>query len=187
LPVESVIRGYIIGSGWRDYLSFGETSGIKLPKNLKLADKLSEPIFTPSTKAKIGKHDENINFKSAENLIGKDSISRIQTVSLSLYKFAYELALKKGIILADTKFEFGTDSKGELYLIDEIFTPDSSRYWPLSLYQPGESPVSMDKQFVRDYLETLDWNKQSPGPELPHEIIKKTQAKYSQLKNLLFS
>jgi phosphoribosylaminoimidazole-succinocarboxamide synthase len=187
LPVESVIRGYIIGSGWKDYLQKGETSGVKLPDDLKLAQKLSKPIFTPSTKAKIGDHDENITFELAENLIGKDYAYRIRDLSLLLYDFAYSLAITKGIIMADTKFEFGTDTDGDLYLIDEIFTPDSSRYWPIDLYAPGHSPASMDKQLIRDYLETLDWNKKAPGPKLPQEIITDTKNKYGQLRDMLIS
>jgi phosphoribosylaminoimidazole-succinocarboxamide synthase len=187
LPVESVIRGYIIGSGWKDYLQKGETSGVKLPDDLKLAQKLSKPIFTPSTKAKIGDHDENITFELAENLIGKDYAYRIRELSLLLYDFAYSLAITKGIIMADTKFEFGTDTDGDLYLIDEIFTPDSSRYWPIDLYVPGHSPASMDKQLIRDYLETLDWNKKAPGPKLPQEIITDTKNKYGQLRDMLIS
>jgi phosphoribosylaminoimidazole-succinocarboxamide synthase len=187
LPVESVIRGYIIGSGCKYYLKKGETSGVKLPDDLKLAQKLSKPIFTPSTKAKIGDHDENITFELAENLIGKDYAYRIRDLSLLLYDFAYSLAITKGIIMADTKFEFGTDTDGDLYLIDEIFTPDSSRYWPIDLYAPGHSPASMDKQLIRDYLETLDWNKKAPGPKLPQEIITDTKNKYGQLRDMLIS
>jgi phosphoribosylaminoimidazole-succinocarboxamide synthase len=187
LPVESVIRGYIIGSGWKDYLQKGEVSGVKLPDNLKLAQKLPKPIFTPSTKAKIGDHDENITFAAAENLIGKDYAYQIRELSLLLYDFAYNLALNKGMIIADTKFEFGTDTYGELYLIDEIFTPDSSRYWPIDLYEPGKSPAGLDKQLIRDYLETLDWNKKTPGPPLPQEIITNTKNKYLQLRDMLTS
>ena len=185
LPFESVIRGYIIGSGWKDYLSSHSISGIKLPTGLKLAEKFAQPIFTPATKAKVGEHDENISSENVAALVGKELSTKVEDISHKLYEFAFNFALDKGIILADTKFEFGLDDSGELFLIDEIFTPDSSRYWPLETYEIGKSPESMDKQFVRDYLETLDWDKKSPGPKLPLEIINKSSNKYQQIKNIL--
>ncbi|MDH5387212.1 MAG: phosphoribosylaminoimidazolesuccinocarboxamide synthase [Gammaproteobacteria bacterium] len=185
LPVEAIVRGYLIGSGWKDYQATGSVCGIKLPAGLQLADKLPEAIYTPSSKAAVGEHDENINFATTEALVGSDIAAQIRDVSLQLYKEASAYALERGIIIADTKFEFGLDKNGQLTLIDEVLTPDSSRFWPADQYQPGISPPSFDKQFVRDYLETLDWNKTAPGPTLPDEVIQKTSEKYQQAKNLL--
>ena len=185
LPVEAIVRGYLIGSGWKDYQTNGSICGIRLPDGLQMADRLPEPLFTPSTKADVGAHDENINYTQIEELLGRDLAAQVRDVSIQLYKEASEFALEKGIIIADTKFEFGLDSDGRLTLIDEVLTPDSSRFWPKDQYQPGTSPVSFDKQFVRDYLETLDWNKTTPGPELPESIVTKTAEKYEQAKNLL--
>ena len=185
LPVEAIVRGYIIGSGWKDYQKTGSICGIDLPDGLQMADKLPEPIYTPSSKADVGDHDENINFAATEKLLGADMAQQVKTVSLKLYKAAAEYALQRGIIIADTKFEFGVDENNKLVLIDEVLTPDSSRFWPADQYKPGSSPMSFDKQFVRDYLETLDWNKTAPGPELPQEIVNKTADKYHEaLKRL---
>ena len=185
LPVEAIVRGYIIGSGWKDYQATGAICGIKLPAGLLLADKLPEPIYTPSTKAAVGAHDENIDYNQSRELLGEDIARQVRDVSLSLYKEAADFALQRGIIIADTKFEFGLDENGQLTLIDEVLTPDSSRFWPKDEYQPGSSPVSFDKQFLRDYLETLDWNKTAPGPELPDSIVTKTAEKYEYAKKLL--
>lgn len=180
LPVEAIVRGYIIGSGWKDYQKTGAICGIDLPAGLQMADKLPEPIYTPSSKADVGDHDENINFAATEKLLGADMAQQVKDVSLKLYKAAAEYALERGIIIADTKFEFGVDENNQLVLIDEVLTPDSSRFWPADQYKPGSSPMSFDKQFVRDYLETLDWNKTAPGPELPEEIVNQTAAKYKE-------
>ena len=180
VPVECIARGYIIGSGWKDYRRSGEVSGIKLPEGLQQAQQLPEPIFTPSTKAAVGDHDENIDFATAVNLVGRERAEQVREATLALYAFARDYAAQRGIILADTKFEFGTDADGRLYVMDEMFTPDSSRYWPADQYAVGTSPPSYDKQFVRDYLETLDWNKTAPGPKLPAEVIEKTRAKYAE-------
>ena len=180
LPVEAIVRGYIIGSGWKDYQKTGAICGINLPEGLQLADKLPEPIYTPSSKAAVGEHDENIDFAATEALLGKDLAQQVKDVSLQLYREASEYALERGIIIADTKFEFGVDKNNQLVLIDEVLTPDSSRFWPADKYQPGSSPESFDKQFVRDYLETLDWNKTAPGPDLPDEITSKTAEKYKE-------
>ncbi|VAW51057.1 Phosphoribosylaminoimidazole-succinocarboxamide synthase [hydrothermal vent metagenome] len=185
LPVEAIVRGYIIGSGWKDYQSTGAICGIELPENLQLADKLPQAIYTPSTKAAVGAHDENINYNQSKKLLGENIAQQVRYVSLQLYKEAADYALKRGIIIADTKFEFGLDNNGKLTLIDEVLTPDSSRFWPEDKYQPGSSPVSFDKQFVRDYLETLDWNKTAPGPELPELIVTKTAEKYEYAQKLL--
>ncbi len=185
LPIEAIVRGYLIGSGWKDYQATGSVCGIKLPTGLQLADKLPKAIYTPSSKAAVGEHDENINFSQTEALVGKDIAEQIRDVSLLLYKQASSHALERGIIIADTKFEFGLDKNGTLTLIDEVLTPDSSRFWPSEQYQPGISPPSFDKQFVRDYLETLDWNKTAPGPTLPDNVIQKTSEKYQQAKQLL--
>jgi phosphoribosylaminoimidazole-succinocarboxamide synthase len=185
LPIEAIVRGYIIGSGWKDYQATGSVCGIKLPENLQLADKLPEALFTPSTKAAVGAHDENIDYTQSIDLLGKDIAKQVRDVSLQLYNEAADYALKRGIIIADTKFEFGLDTNDQLTLIDEVLTPDSSRFWPVEEYQPGSSPVSFDKQFVRDYLETLDWNKTAPGPELPESIVTKTAEKYKYAKTLL--
>ena len=180
VPVECIARGYIIGSGWKDYQRTGEVSGIRLPEGLQQAQQLPAPIFTPSTKAAVGDHDENIDFATAVDLVGRERAEQVRDATLALYAFARDYAAARGIILADTKFEFGTDADGTLYVMDEMFTPDSSRYWPAEHYQVGTSPPSYDKQFVRDYLETLDWNKTAPGPRLPAEVIGKTRAKYAE-------
>ena len=185
LPIEAIVRGYLIGSGWKDYQATGAVCSIELPAGLQLADKLPEAIYTPSSKAAVGEHDENIDFTKTEALVGSDIAAQIRDVSLQLYKEASAYALERGIIIADTKFEFGLDKNGQLTLIDEVLTPDSSRFWPADQYQPGISPPSFDKQFVRDYLETLDWNKTAPGPTLPDDVIQKTAEKYQQAKNLL--
>ena len=178
LPLEAVVRGYLIGSGWKDYCKTGRVSGVTLPKGLELAERLREPIFTPSTKAAAGKHDENISMADAEKLLGAPLARKVRDVSLQLYARATEHARERGIIIADTKFEFGLDASGDLRVIDELLTPDSSRFWPADTYQPGSSPASFDKQYVRDYLETLDWNKTAPGPRLPAVVIERTRAKY---------
>lgn len=176
LPVEAIVRGYIIGSGWKDYQATGTVCGIKLPENMQLADRLPEAIYTPSTKAAVGAHDENIDYDQSKDLLGEDIAEQVRNVSLQLYKEAADYALQRGIIIADTKFEFGLDGDGQLTLIDEVLTPDSSRFWPQEQYKPGSSPVSFDKQFLRDYLETLDWNKTAPGPELPESIVTKRKS-----------
>jgi len=187
LPVEAIVRGYIIGSGWKDYQKTGGICGIKLPEGLQIADKLPEAIYTPSSKADVGEHDENIDFDETVNLLGEDMAKQVKDASLRLYKEAADFALERGIIIADTKFEFGLDENNQLVLIDEVLTPDSSRFWPADLYKSGSSPVSFDKQFVRDYLETLDWNKTAPGPELPEDIINKTSEKYKEALDRLTS
>ena len=181
LPVEAVVRGYLIGSGWKDYRATGQVCGIPLPAGMQIAERLAEPIFTPSTKAARGEHDENISMEAVKSLIGNELAQRIEALSLQLYARAGEYARQRGIILADTKFEFGLDEDGRLLLIDEVFTPDSSRFWPAVSYAPGRSPESFDKQFVRDYLETLDWDKKPPGPRLPEKIIRRTSEKYREL------
>ena len=180
VPVECIARGYIIGSGWKDYQRTGRISGITLPDGLRQAQKLAEPIFTPSTKAAVGDHDENIDFDTAVRLVGADLAEQVRDATLRLYSFARDYAAERGILLADTKFEFGTDADGRLYVMDEVLTPDSSRYWPADEYEVGTSPPSYDKQFVRDYLETLDWDKTPPGPTLPAEVIERTRAKYAE-------
>jgi phosphoribosylaminoimidazole-succinocarboxamide synthase len=180
LPIEAVVRGYLIGSGWRDYQQTGMVCGIALPSGLRQADRLPEPIFTPATKADLGDHDENISYDKVVAAIGKGLAEQVRATALSLYSFAAEHALARGIIIADTKFEFGVDAAGHLTLIDEALTPDSSRFWPVDTYRPGSSPPSFDKQFVRDYLETLDWDKRAPGPHLPPHLIAKTSEKYSE-------
>jgi phosphoribosylaminoimidazole-succinocarboxamide synthase len=180
LPVEAVVRGYLIGSGWKDYQKTGAVCGIPLPKGLRQADKLPEVIFTPATKAEVGAHDENISFAQVEKMIGKDLAAKVREVSIRLYREAADFARERGIIIADTKFEFGTDAKGNLVLIDEALTADSSRFWPVNEYRPGSSPPSFDKQYVRDYLETLAWNKTPPAPRLPAEVIAKTSDKYRE-------
>ena len=185
LPVEAIVRGYLIGSGWKDYQQTGAVCGIELPGGLRLADRLPEVIYTPSTKASVGAHDQNIDFAASEELLGADIAARVRDASLRLYTEAADFALERGIIIADTKFEFGLDDNGTLTLIDEVLTPDSSRFWPAEQYRPGTSPVSFDKQFVRDYLETLDWDKTAPGPELPADIVEKTAEKYRQAQSLL--
>jgi len=185
LPVEAVVRGYLIGSGWKDYQKTGAVCGIPLPKGLQLAEKLPEAIFTPSTKAEFGSHDENISFEKTVELIGNNLAEQVRRVSLKLYTEAAAYALDRGIIIADTKFEFGLDGSGQLYLIDEALTPDSSRFWPVDQYRVGISPPSFDKQFVRDYLETLTWDKQPPAPHLPPEVIAKTAEKYREAEERL--
>jgi len=185
LPVEAIVRGYIIGSGWKDYQKTGEICGIKLPENLQQAEKLPEPIFTPSSKAAVGDHDENISFEKMSNLVGKDLAQQIKTVSLNLYNMAADLASKNGIIIADTKFEFGLDENDSLVLMDEILTPDSSRFWNKETYQINSSPDSYDKQFIRDYLETLQWDKTAPGPRIPKDIIQATANKYKHAYQLI--
>ena len=181
LPMEAVVRGYLIGSGWKDYCASGSVSGIPLPPGLELAEQLREPIFTPSTKATAGDHDENISADDVDSLIGSELRRRVSDLSLQLYAEATQYARERGIIIADTKFEFGLDSDGELYLIDELLTPDSSRFWPVASYAPGSSPQSFDKQYVRDYLETLDWDKKPPGPHLPAVVIERTREKYYEV------
>ena len=180
LPIEAVARGYLIGSGWKDYQASGAVCGVKLPAGLRLADALPAPIFTPATKAAAGEHDENIAYERVVELVGPALAAQVRDLTLRIYAEAAAYARTRGIIIADTKFEFGLDDDGTLYLIDEILTPDSSRFWPADQWQPGASPPSFDKQFVRDYLETLDWNKQAPGPRLPAEIIARTADKYRE-------
>lgn len=180
LPIEAVVRGYVIGSGWRDYQVSGAICGIELPPGLRQAEKLPQPLFTPATKAAAGDHDENIAFDRVQALIGEKLAERVRDVALAIYERAAAQALERGIIVADTKFEFGLDAEGRLYLIDEVLTPDSSRFWPLSQYRTGTSPPSFDKQFVRDYLDTLDWDKTAPGPALPPDVIARTSEKYRE-------
>jgi phosphoribosylaminoimidazole-succinocarboxamide synthase len=187
LPIEAVVRGYLIGSGWNDYRASGAICGITLPPGLQQAQQLPTPIFTPATKAARGAHDENISFQTAEQLIGATLATQVRDSALALYRFAAEHACARGIIIADTKFEFGVDTQGRLTLIDEVLTPDSSRFWPADTWRVGTSPPSFDKQFVRDYLETLDWNKRSPGPHLPREIIERTGEKYREALRRLTS
>ena len=185
LPIEAVVRGYVIGSGWEDYQKTGHISGVKLEAGLRLAEKLTVPIFTPSTKAAIGEHDENITFKQACSIVGSDIAEQIRDLSLNLYSEAAKYALSRGIIIADTKFEFGLSDNDELILIDELLTPDSSRFWPVETYEAGLSPESFDKQFVRDYLNSIYWDKSPPAPKLPLSIIKKTVSRYSRAYDLL--
>jgi len=180
LPIEAIVRGYLIGSGWKDYQRTGTVCGIVLPPGLKQADRLPEVIFTPSTKAEAGAHDENIDFDAAAGLVGRELAERVRDTSIRVYREAAAFAAERGIIIADTKFEFALDADGELVLIDEVLTPDSSRFWPADRYAPGTSPPSFDKQFVRDYLETLDWDKTPPAPALPAEIIEQTSRKYRE-------
>lgn len=185
IPVECVARGYLIGSGWKDYQKTGAVCGVALPAGLQLAQQLPEPIFTPADKAPAGSHDENISFDDMAARIGGDLAGRLRELTLGIYAQAADYARTRGIIIADTKFEFGLDDDGRVHLIDEVLTPDSSRFWPAETYRAGISPPSFDKQFVRDYLETLDWNKQPPAPQLPDEIIQKTAAKYREAQRLL--
>jgi len=185
LPIEAVVRGYIIGSGWKEYLNLGSVCGISLPTGLKLAEKLESPIYTPSSKAAAGEHDTNISFAETEALVGAGLAKQIRDKSFALYSFASEYALNRGIIIADTKFEFGLDSNNQLTLMDEALTPDSSRFWPLSDYFPGQSPKSFDKQIIRDYLETLDWNKAPPAPSIPKEIMTMAANKYKDIHTIL--
>jgi len=185
LPVEAIVRGYLIGSGWKDYQQTGSVCGIGLPPGLKQADRLPEVLFTPSTKAAAGDHDENVDFDTVAKIIGEDLARQIKDASIKIYEFAAAYALERGIIIADTKFEFGLDSDGKLYLMDEVLTPDSSRFWPKDSWQPGTSPPSFDKQFIRDYLETLDWDKKAPGPRLPASIIESTVQNYANACRIL--
>jgi phosphoribosylaminoimidazole-succinocarboxamide synthase len=187
LPVEAVVRGYLIGSGWKDYQRSGQVCGIDLPPGLRMADKLPEPLYTPSTKAAPGSHDENIDYAATRALLGDSLAAQVRDVSLEIYTRCAAYARERGIIIADTKFEFGLDPAGGLVLIDEILTPDSSRFWPADSYAPGQSPPSFDKQFVRDYLETLDWDKTPPGPRLPPEVLEKTAAKYREAQTRLLT
>ncbi len=180
LPVEAVVRGYLIGSGWKDYQRTGRICGIDLPAGLRMADRLPQPIFTPATKAALGQHDENVAFEEIAASIGAGLAKQVRDTAVALYEFAAAHALARGIIIADTKFEFGVDESGTLTLIDEAITPDSSRFWPVDTYEPGSSPPSFDKQFVRDYLETLDWDKTPPAPKLPADVIRRTSEKYAE-------
>ena len=180
LPIEAIVRGYLVGSGWKEYKASGTVCGIGLPAGLQEASKLPEPIFTPSSKAAIGNHDENISLARAAELLGAELAEKVARVSVQLYQEAAEYALTRGIIIADTKFEFGLDEAGELYLIDEVLTPDSSRFWPADQYKNGSNPTSFDKQYVRDWLEASGWNKQAPGPELPADVAAKTSEKYRE-------
>ena len=185
LPIEAIVRGYIIGTGWKDYQKTGSVCGISLPAGLKEAQKLPETIFTPSTKAAVGQHDENISFAEMEKIVGADIAKQVRDLAIKLYTEAANYAATKGIIIADTKFEFGLDDAGRVHLIDEILTPDSSRFWPTASYQVGSSPPSFDKQFVRDWLEAQPWNKQAPAPKLPDEVAQKTAEKYAEALKLL--
>ncbi len=185
LPIEAVVRGYLIGSGWKDYQETGAVCGISLPPGLRQADPLQKPLFTPATKACRGNHDENITFDQAADLIGGPLAEQIRGISIRIYQESSDYARQRGVIIADTKLEFGLDEAGMLYLIDEVLTPDSSRFWPLDTYRPDMSPPSFDKQFVRDYLETLDWNKKAPGPRLPEDLILKTAEKYREAERRL--
>jgi phosphoribosylaminoimidazole-succinocarboxamide synthase len=180
LPIEAIVRGYLVGSGWKEYKKSGSVCGIKLPAGLQEAQQLPQPLFTPSTKAAIGEHDENISFEQAVTLLGAARAAEVRTASLALYTQAAEYAATKGIIIADTKFEFGVDESGKMYLIDEALTPDSSRFWPAEEYRVGSNPPSFDKQFVRDWLEASGWNKQPPAPQVPAEILQKTSDKYHE-------
>jgi phosphoribosylaminoimidazole-succinocarboxamide synthase len=185
LPIEAVVRGYLAGSGWKEYKKQGTVCGIPLPAGLKEADKLPQPIFTPSTKAAVGQHDENIDFDKAAAIIGREQAAKVRDAALRVYKECADYALTRGIIIADTKFEFGLDEKGTLTLIDEVLTPDSSRFWPADQYRPGANPPSYDKQYVRDWLEASGWNKKPPAPTLPAEVREKTAEKYREaLKRL---
>jgi len=185
LPIEAVARGYLIGSGYKDYKTHGSICGIKLPPGLQMAERLAEPLFTPAFKAPAGRHDENIDFEGVVKLVGRDYATRIRRIVLELYGFAAEHARARNIIIADTKFEFGVDKAGDLKLIDEALTPDSSRFWPVNSYEPGISPPSFDKQFVRDYLESLHWDKKPPAPHLPPEILRRTSENYREALELL--
>lgn len=180
LPIEAVVRGYLIGSGWRDYQESGGVCGIRLPSGLQQAQRLPKTLFTPASKAAAGEHDENISFEQVVALIGEPLAERVRDVSIEIYERAAAYALERGIIIADTKFEFGLDAEGKLHIIDEVLTPDSSRFWPIDRYEVGSSPPSFDKQFVRDYLDTLDWDHTPPGPDLPDEILSKTADKYQE-------
>jgi phosphoribosylaminoimidazole-succinocarboxamide synthase len=185
LAIEAVVRGYLIGSGWKDYQKNGSVCGLSLPPGLKLGQKLPEPIYTPSTKAPVGDHDENISFEQSCDIVGAALAEEVRSVTLDIYSKCAEFALERGIIIADTKMEFGLDSSGDLILIDELLTPDSSRFWPAASYEVGISPPSFDKQFVRDYLETLDWDKTDPGPNIPEDTLDRTTEKYQEALNIL--
>jgi len=187
LPIEAVVRGYLIGSGWKDYQASGEVCGIRLPQGLRLAERLPEPIFTPATKAAPGEHDENIGIDQAAALVGRELAERVRDVSLALFAYGAEHAASRGIIVADTKFEFGINAAGQLVLIDEVLTPDSSRFWPAANYQVGVSPPSYDKQYVRDYLNSVSWNHQPPAPRLPEDVVARTAEKYKTALELLAS
>lgn len=187
LPIEAVVRGYLIGSGWRDYQTTGEVCGIRPPPGLRLADKLPEPLFTPATKAAVGDHDENISFGRAVELVGQETARQVRDLSLRLYAEAARYAEVRGLIIADTKFEFGLDAHGDLVLIDEVLTPDSSRFWSARDWEPGRNPASFDKQYVRDYLEGLQWDKAAPGPELPDDVVRNTVRKYNMAKDILLN
>ena len=185
LGIEAIVRGYIIGSGWKDYQKTGAICGITLPAGLKEAQKLPETIFTPSTKAPMGQHDENISYEEAEKIVGADIARQVRDAAIDLYTQAAEYAASRGIIIADTKFEFGLDADGKIHLIDEILTPDSSRFWPMSSYQVGMSPPSFDKQFVRDWLDSQPWDKKAPAPRVPQDVLDQTSAKYAEALRLL--
>ncbi len=185
LPIEAIVRGYLVGSGWKDYKKTGAVCGIQLPAGLQEAQKLPEPLFTPSTKAAVGEHDENISFEEAKKLLGAEMAEQVKNATLALYTEAADYAATRGIIIADTKFEFGTDADGKLYLIDEALTPDSSRFWPADEYKVGSNPPSFDKQFVRDWLESSGWNKQPPAPRIPADVLQKTADKYREAQQRL--
>jgi phosphoribosylaminoimidazole-succinocarboxamide synthase len=185
LPIEAIVRGYLVGSGWKDYKKTGTLCGLQLPAGMQEAQKLPQVLFTPSTKAAAGEHDENISFEEAKKLLGADMAEQVKNATVALYTQAAEYALTRGIIIADTKFEFGTDKAGKLYLIDEALTPDSSRFWPADQYKVGTNPPSFDKQFVRDWLETSGWNKQPPAPVVPADVLQKTADKYREAQRLL--
>ena len=185
LPVEAIARGYLVGSGYKDYLATGQVCGQALPSGLQLAQKLPTPIFTPSTKAAPGAHDENVSFDAVKALIGAPLAEQVRDITLSIYQFAAEFAAQRGVIIADTKLEFGTDEAGVLYVMDEMLTPDSSRFWPADQYRVGENPPSFDKQFARDYLESIHWNKAPPAPSLPSEVIEGTRARYQRAMEIL--
>lgn len=186
LPIEAVVRGYLIGSGWRDYQASGRTSGIELPAAMQLAERLPAPMFTPAYKAAAGEHDENISFDDVVGLVGASLAARVRELSIAIYERAARYALQRGIIIADTKFEFGLDGAGTLHLIDEVITPDSSRFWPVDQYRCGSSPPSFDKQYVRDYLDTLDWDRTAPGPVLPDDVLRRSSEKYQEAFTRLF-
>jgi phosphoribosylaminoimidazole-succinocarboxamide synthase len=185
LPIEAIVRGYLVGSGWKDYKKTGTLCGLQLPAGMQEAQKLPQALFTPSTKAAAGEHDENISFEEAKKLLGADMAEQVKNATIALYTQAAEYALTRGIIIADTKFEFGTDTAGKLYLIDEALTPDSSRFWPADQYKVGSNPPSFDKQFVRDWLESSGWNKQPPAPQVPADVLQRTADKYREAQRLL--
>jgi phosphoribosylaminoimidazole-succinocarboxamide synthase len=185
LPIEAIVRGYLVGSGWKDYKKTGTLCGLQLPAGMQEAQKLPQALFTPSTKAAAGEHDENISFEEAKKLLGADMAEQVKNATIALYTQAAEYALTRGIIIADTKFEFGTDAAGKLYLIDEALTPDSSRFWPADQYKVGSNPPSFDKQFVRDWLESSGWNKQPPAPQVPADVLQRTADKYREAQRLL--